>query len=164
MDANTLAYEGQPMGFDAGSAVANTVRPIVAGDIFAGWCLRAVDNTTAGAANPNFMFFGQTGTGLVGGALCRLAVSGRIRLNAARVPNAAGTLGAITGFAGTQADVGKSLYWGSANLGFTNTASGGSFIGNCEAVGLTNAGNTYWDFRFGNQLTQLVANASLGGT
>jgi hypothetical protein len=146
VEADTLIYEGAPVGFKAGSTPANLVRTCAAGDAFAGFALRTVDNSTAGAANPNLLNFPNVGTGLAAGAKCRVKSRGRIRLNAARTPDTSGTLGGITGLAGTQADVNTVVYFN--GTGFTTTSTSNTKVGTVVAVGTTNTGGVYWEIEF----------------
>lgn len=147
VDANTKILAGCPVGFNAGSTPANCVRPAVAGDAFAGIACRTADNTTASATQPNLFYVQNVGDGTTGknGAKVRVVSEGRLRFVAAAVPDGTGTLGGITGLAGTQADVGTKVYYN--GTGFTTSSAGSAILmGAVAEVGTTfPAGGTYWD-------------------
>jgi hypothetical protein len=147
VDVNTAILAGCPVGFRAGSSPANCVRPAVAADALAGIAVRSADNTTASATAPNILYAPNFGDGTTGssGAKVRVLAKGRIRLLAAETPDGTGTLGAITGLAGTQADVGTKVYYN--GTGFTTSAAGSAIlIGAVAAVGTTAmSGGGFWD-------------------
>lgn len=149
VDANTAILAGCPVGFRAGSTPANCVRPAVAGDALAGIAVRSADNTTATAAQPNLLYKQNFGDGTTGanGAKVRVISEGRLRFLASKTPDGTGTLGGITGLAGTQADVGTKVYYN--GTGFT-TSSAGSAILIGAVVEQGNSfpgGNDYWDIQ-----------------
>ena len=152
MDANSIIYGGAPAGFNSASAPANCIRAYVSGDVFAGVAVRTADNTTASASQPNILYgqnFGDGTTG-VGGCKVRLCISGLLRFGT-DVPNGTGTAGAITGLAGTQADVNKVIYYN--GTGFTTTQGGEPDVfGVVEGVGTTLFSTTFWDIRFRSQV------------
>jgi hypothetical protein len=147
VDANTSILAGCPVGFRSGSTPANCVRPAVAGDALAGIAVRSADNTTASAARPNLLYVQNYGDGTTGadGAKVRVLSQGRIRMRAAQTPDGTGTLGGITGLAGTQADVGTKVYYN--GTGFTTSSAGSAIlIGAVAEVGSTfPGGNDFWD-------------------
>lgn len=147
VDANTAILAGCPVGFRAGSTPANCVRPAVAGDALAGIAVRAADNTTASALAPNLLYAMNFGDGTTGanGAKVRVLAQGMLRFPAAVTPDGTGTVGGITGLAGTQADVGTKVYYN--GTGFTtSSAASAILIGAVVEQGNTFPGALdYWD-------------------
>lgn len=136
VDANTIIYAGCPAGFNANSSPAGCIRPlsVATPDVFAGFCVRSADNTTASAANPNPWAEQNVGDGTTGpsGAKVRLCVQGYLYMQNSQIPGSSGALGGITGAAGTQADVGSEVYYN--GTGFTLTSSSNVQVGVIAAV------------------------------
>lgn len=147
VDANTSILAGCPVGFNSGSTPANCVRPAVAGDALAGIAMRTADNTTASATQPNLFYKQNFGDGTTGanGAKVRVLSQGRLRFPALATPNGTGTLGGITGLAGTSADLGTRVYYN--GTGFTTSSAGSAIlIGAVAEVSTTfPGGGAYWD-------------------
>lgn len=147
VDANTAILGGCPVGFKSTSSPANCVRPAVAGDAFAGIAMRSADNTTATALAPNLLYTQNYGDGTTGanGAKVRVLSQGRLRFPAAKTPDGTGTLGGITGLAGTQADVGTKVYYN--GTGFTTSSAASAILmGAVVEQGNTFPGGLdYWD-------------------
>jgi len=155
VDANTIIYEGCPVGFNAGSTPVNCARPCSAGDVFAGFAERLADNTTATAANPNILSTPNFGDGTTGanGAKIRLRTGGLVRLYKALTPDNTGAVGVNPqGLVGTQADVGATLYYNGS--GFTTTSGGNTKVGVVVQVGTSIFGGVFWDIRLPGQATR----------
>jgi hypothetical protein len=146
VDADTLILAGCPVGANAGSAPAKCARPCAAGDVFLGFAVRSADNRVASASKPDLLNFPNYGDGTTGvnGAKVRVKSAGPIQLPKAITPDTAGVVGnGITGLAGTQADVGTSVYYN--GTGFTNVAGGNTKVGVVTEVKLSNSGGVIWE-------------------